>query len=117
MICYLAPVTVSMSAFRAVVSSDVFLITAREKVVTILLRTVKIFARVAGISDHFPLKSLHLGNFILSQELFEVNFGRECYSAFHVGAHYRNFALVNMRAHVLGQAFAVIDVARGTNGV
>ena len=117
MICYLAPVAVGTPALWTVMSPHIFLLIAREEVVAVLSGAIEIITWVAGISDHFPLKPLHFGNFFLSQELFEVNFGGERHPAVHVRAHYRNFALVNLGPRVLAQALAVIDIVRSTNGV
>ena len=117
MVSNLAPVAVSVSALRTVVSPHIFLLTAREKVVAVISGAVKIITWVAGISDHFPLESLHFGYFFLSQELFEVNFDRERHLAARIRARDRKLALVNLRAHVLAQALTVIDVVRGADGV
>ena len=115
MISYLASIAVRISALWTIMSPHVFLLITREKVVTVLVGAIKIVFRAATISYHLPLKSLCSVQFILSQQHFKINFTRKWHLAVHIGAPYRKFALLYLRAHVLRQTLTVIYICTSAN--
>ena len=100
-------------AGRALVILKVLVLKDAE-VVAVVCAAFKVASWVAGLHNHFPLKSLPSVHFLLVQEHLEVIFGLECVLAVGFWASDWKLAHVDLSFCVFSQALSVEKALAGS---